>query len=130
MELLNKINDYLKEEKINEKLLVNTVETYIKLLAPLAPHFTEEMWEKLGKTTSIHKEAWPEINEEEMKGGTKDIPVQVNGKLKLCVTVNASDSPDEILNKIKSNEQVIDILSKNAVKKEVYVPGKIFNIVV
>ena len=130
MELLNKINDYLKEEKINEKLLVDTVETYIKLLAPLAPHFTEEMWEKLGKTTSIHKETWPQINEEEMKGGTKDIPVQVNGKLKLCVTVNASDSPDEILNKIKSNEQVIDILSKNNVKKEVYVPGKIFNIVV
>ncbi len=131
MELLNKINDYIKEnDKINEKVFYETIETYIKLLAPLAPHFTEEIWETLGHTTSIHKEKWPEIKENEMKGGTKDIPIQVNGKLKLCVTINVNDSNDEILNKIKSNEQVIDLLSKNNVVKEIYVPGKIFNIVV
>ncbi len=131
MELLNKINDYIRDNnKINEKVFVETVETYIKLLAPLAPHFAEEEWEKLGNLNSVHKQMWPEIKEDEMQGGTKDIPVQVNGKLKLCVTVNVSDTKEEILRKIKSNEQVVGILNNNKVKKEVYVPGKIFNIVV
>ena len=65
-----------------------------------------------------------------MNGGTKDIPVQVNGKLKLCVTVNAEESPEEILEKIKADKKVIEILENNDVVKEIYVPGKIYNIVV
>ncbi len=131
MELLNKINEYNREnEKINEKIVFETVETYLKLLAPLAPHFTEELWESLGNTKSIHKEKWPEINEKEMSGGTKEIPVQVNGKLKVCVTVNANETPDEILAKIKENSKVKELLSNNQVVKEIYVPGKIYNIVV
>ena len=130
MELLNKINEYLRDNEINTSIVKETVETYLKLLAPLAPHFSEEQWERLGKTNSIHLEKWPELNKEEMSGGTKDIPIQVNGKLKTCVTVNVDDSVDDILKAIKSNPQVIEILEKNNVKREVYVPGKIFNIVV
>ncbi len=131
MELLNKINEYIRESKqLNEKIVLETVETYMKLLAPLAPHFAEEQWEKLSKTESIHKQKWPEINKQEMDGGTKDIPVQVNGKLKLCVTVDADMSPEDILKKIKETPKVIEILENNKIKKEIYVPGKIYNLVV
>ena len=131
MEFLNSINKYINENKeINKTVLKEIIETYIKLLAPLAPHFTEEQWEKLGKTTSIHKEDWPIINEKEMQGGTKDIPVQVNGKLKCCVSVDADASAEEILIKIKENEKVKEIFQKNNIKKEIYVPGKIYNLVV
>ena len=131
MELLNKINEYLrKKEKINKKVLIDTLETYIKLLAPLAPHFAEEQWEKLGKTESVHKQVWPKINEEEMNGGTKDIPIQVNGKLKTCVTVNVDANPDEILETIKADPKVKGIFEKNDVKKEIYIPGRIYNLVV
>ena len=131
MELLNKINEYLrKKEKINKKVLIDTLETYIKLLAPLAPHFAEEQWEKLGKTESVHKQVWPKINEEEMNGGTKDIPIQVNGKLKTCVTVNVDANPDEILETIKADPKVKEIFEKNDVKKEIYIPGRIYNLVV
>ncbi len=131
MELLNKINEYLREnDKVNEKILIDTVETYIKLLAPLAPHFTEEQWEKLGKTESIHKQSWPKINEKEMNGGTKKIPIQVNGKLKTCVTVNVDATDDEILNIIKSDSKVKEIFNNNNIKKEIYVPGRIYNLVV
>ena len=65
-----------------------------------------------------------------MNGGTKDIPVQVNGKLKFCVTVDADASPDKILEVIKGSQKVIDIFENNDVVKEIYVPGKIYNIVV
>ncbi len=131
MELLNNMTDYMRDnDNINEKILLDTVTTYIKLLAPLAPHFSEEQWEKLGNKESVHKETWPEINEDEMNGGTKEIPIQVNGKLKLCVTVDADSSPDEILKVIKENAKVKELIETNNIKKEIYVPGKIYNLVV
>ncbi len=131
MELLNEINDYIRENKeVNVEVLENTVTTFVKLLAPLAPHFTEELWHKLGNVDSIHKEAWPEINIQEMNGGTKDIPVQVNGKLKTCVTVPADATSDAILSEIKANPQVKELFEKYKIKKEIYVPGRIYNLVV
>ena len=130
MELSNAISDYLREEKINLKVLNNTIDIFVTILAPLAPHFAEEQWEKLGKEGFVCNEKWPEIIESEMNGGTKDIPIQVNGKLKFCVTVDADASTDKILDVIKSSQKVIDIFENNDVVKEVYVPGKIFNIVI
>ncbi len=131
MELLNKINEYMREnDKVNESLLLETVETYIKLIAPLAPHFSEELWEKLGHTESVHKESWPIVNEKDLNGGTKEIPVQVNGKLKATITVDADITPEEMLDEIKNSKQVKDIYEKYTVKKEIYVPGKIYNLVV
>ena len=130
MELFNKITEYLRNETINTKIACNTIETFIVLLSPLAPHFAQEQWERLNKEGFIYNESWPTIVESEMNGGTKEIPVQVNGKLKLCITVGADETPEEILNKIKSNQQVIEILQGENFIKEIYVPGKIFNIVV
>ena len=130
MELFNKISDYVRENEINAKVACDTIEILITLLAPLAPHFAEEQWEKLGKAGFVYEEKWPTIIESEMNGGTKQIPIQVNGKLKLCVTVEADLNPDEILKQIKNTPQVIELLEKNEVVKEIYVPGKIYNIVV
>lgn len=130
MELSNKISDYIRDENVNIEVLQNVIEIFITLLSPLAPHFTQELWEKIGKEGFVYNEKWPEIIESEMNGGTKKIPVQVNGKLKLCVIVDADASADKVLEAVKADEQVKEILEKNDVVKEVYVPGKIFNIVV
>ena len=65
-----------------------------------------------------------------MNGGTKEIPVQVNGKLKACVTVPADATPEEILKELKNSKQVKDLYEKFDVKKEIYVPGRIYNLVV
>ena len=130
MELFNKISEYIREGEINIKVLENTLEIFVTLLAPLAPHFAEEQWKKLGKEGFVYNQKWPEIIESEMNGGTKDIPVQVNGKLKCCVTVDAEANADEILEKIKNSPKVIEILNKHEVIKEIYVPSKIYNIVV
>lgn len=131
MEYLNKINEYIREsEKVNLKILQEAIETYIKLLAPLAPHFAEEQWEKLGNTQSIYLETWPEVKIEELKGGIIKIPVQVNGKLKTVVEVEENLTQEEILKTIKADEKVKEILNNNTIKKEIYVPKKIFNLVV
>ena len=130
MELLNAINSYLNTDNVNNTIVLNVTETFIKLLAPLAPHFAEEEWHVFGKTTFIYNEEWPTINEKDLKGGTVNIPVQVNGKLKTCVAVDAEINPKDILDIIKKDEKVAKILSENTVKKEIYVPGKILNIVI
>ena len=131
MELSNKIGEYVRQEdKINIKVLENTIETFITLLAPLAPHFAEEQWEKIGKTDFVYNQNWPKINESEMSGGTKEIPVQINGKLKFCITVDSNEEPEKILEIIKSSDKVKEIFESNEVIKEIYVPGRIFNLVV
>ena len=129
MELSNKINEYMKGSEINKKILVETVEILIILLAPLAPHFAEEQWQRLGKKDFVYNQKWPNVSEEELKGGKKDIPIQVNGKLKCCVTVNAELNEKEILELIKKDPKVIKIHEDNEVIKEIYVPGRIYNIV-
>ncbi len=128
MELLNEINDYLKED-VNEKVLKDTVEDYLRLLSPMAPHFTEELWSSLGHNSSIYNEEWPKIKESELSGGTKEIPVQINGKLKFVVSVDADLPADKILEEIKANDDVKKLYDEYDIKKEIYVPGKIYNLV-
>lgn len=130
MELLNAVNTYLTREKVNNSLVINIVENYVRLLAPLAPHFAEELWHELGKTTNVYNEEWPKVNEKELQGGIIKIPVQVNGKLKTTVEVDAEMDKQEMLKIIKQDEKVQKILEGKDVKKEIYVPGKILNIVV
>ena len=131
MELLNSINSYIRDnDKINKKLLIEVIEDFVRLLSPLAPHFAEELWEELGKTQSVYKEEWPKVNEAQLTGGIKEIPVQVNGKLKMCVSVDADATPEEILTAIKSDSKVKELFNKYDVKKEIYVPGRIYNLVV
>lgn len=131
MELLNSINKYTNDnDNINEEVLESTVEDYIRLLAPLAPHFAEEQWQKLGKEQSVHKEEWPRVNEKELNGGTKNIPIQVNGKLRALIPVSTNATAEEILETIKSNYRVTTLLSQYDIKKEIYIPGRIYNIVV
>ena len=130
MELSNAINDYMKEKDINVEILEKTVETLIIVLAPLAPHFAEEEWQKLGKEEFVYNQKWPQVSEKELSGGKKDIPVQLNGKLKFCVSVGAEMSNDEMLEVIKNDERVIKLHENNNVVKDIYVPGRIYNIVV
>ena len=130
MELLNELNNYLRtSENINENLVKECVTDYIKLLAPLAPHFAEELWSKLGNKESIHKEEWPKVNEKELNGGTKQVPIQINGKLKDCISVDAEATNDEILELIKQSPKIVDAYNNFEIKKEIYVPGKIYNLV-
>ena len=130
MELVNGINAYINEGNVNKEVFTNCVEILLKLLAPLAPHFIEEEWSILGKKSSIHNENWPEINEKELQGGNIIIPVQVNGKLKAQVEVSSTLSKEEMLEEVKKDSKVSKLLENNEIVKEIYVPGKILNLVV
>ncbi|MBR2187157.1 MAG: class I tRNA ligase family protein, partial [Lachnospiraceae bacterium] len=104
-----------------------TLETYVILLAPFAPHIAEELWQQLGNKGSVFASSWPEADSEAMKDDTIEVPVQVNGKLKTTLKVSADASKEAVLEEAKA--ALKDRISGNIVK-EIYVPGKIVNLVV
>ena len=104
-------------------------EGFIKLLNPVAPHITEEIWNSvLGNTNTIAYEAWPTYDEEKTINDEINLPIQVNGKLR--ATINISLDTDESIIKEKAHEAVKSHIDGKSVVKEIYVKNKIYNIVV
>ncbi|MBM7684336.1 MAG: leucyl-tRNA synthetase [Epulopiscium sp.] len=125
MEYTNKLANIAKA---SNGLDQETIETLIVLLAPFIPHVAEELWEMTGHTESVFKETWPTYDEQKMKEDTIEIAVQVNGKLRSTIEVDLNESKESVLEKAKALvEGKLD--GKNIVK-EIYVPGKIVNLVV
>ena len=125
MEYSNKLQDIAKTAGGIDK---ETIETYIRLLAPFAPHIAEELWEVYGHTMSVFDKTvgWPAYDEELTKDDEIEIAVQVNGKLRGRITVPAGVSKEDAVSAAK--EALGSKLSGNIIK-EIYVPGKIVNIV-
>ena len=103
-----------------------TVETFIRLLAPFAPHISEELWEEYGHTDSVFHTQWPQADEEAMKDDEIEIPVQINGKTKAVISIPVDISKEDAI--AKGREALGDKLNGTIVK-EIYVPKKIVNIV-
>jgi len=120
------VNEFSSASSINKE----TFETFLKLLAPLAPHLAEELWEKLGHTTSIFAESWPVFDSTLIVDDVVDMGVQVNGKVR--GTISLAPSADEATAKelAFANVNVMKWIDGKEIMKIVYVPGKIFNIVV
>ena len=123
MEYNNKLIELAKKTGGIDK---ETLKTFTILLAPFAPHIGEEIWQQLGGTGSVFHTQWPECDEEAMKDDEIQIGVQVNGKARGVVTIPADASRDVALAAAK--EAVADKITGTIVK-EIYVPGKIINIV-
>lgn len=130
MELLNEISKYSQEKKINREIYKEVVSGYIKLIAPFAPHFAEEMWEKLGNKESVHMQSWCVCDEGKLTLDTMHIPVQINGKLKAVVDVPSSADAEEIKKLVKEDAQIARLIEGKNIVKEIYVPKKICNIIV
>lgn len=124
MEYTNKLIDIAKKEGGVDKV---TLDTIVTLLAPFAPHIAEELWEVLGHKESVFvNNPWPEYDEAEMKDDTIEIAVQINGKMKGKVTIPADADQDTAIAAAK--ETLGDKFPENIVK-QIYVPGRIINIV-
>ena len=122
MEYNNKLMELSKKSGVDKE----TLETYIILLAPFAPHVSEELWEQFGHTDSVFHATWPEYDEEAMKDDDIEIPVQINGKTRAVISISADASKDEAI--AAGKEAVADKLTGTIVK-EIYVPKIIINIV-
>lgn len=124
MEFTNKI---VAEAKNIGGVDRDTLETIITLLAPFTPHICEELWQMVGNTESVFKNKWCTYDEEKMKDSTIEIALQINGKVKGSLKIEADANKDNVLALAK--EILSDKLEGLNIIKEIYVPGRIVNIV-
>ena len=123
MEYNNKFVELTKTTGVDKE----TLKTAVILLAPFAPHVGEELWELLGGTDSVFHQTWPEYDHETMKDDEKEIAVQINGKTRVTVTIAVDASKEDAI--AKGKEALGARLEGLNIIKEIYVPGRIINIV-
>lgn len=102
----------------------------VKLIAPVAPHLAEELWEHLGETDSVFNSTWPEYNDEMTEEDKFELVVQINGKVRGKVCVDFDINEEEALQKAKSVKNIKSHLEDKKIIKEIYVPKKLVNFVV
>ena len=103
-------------------------EGFLKLLNPIAPHITEELWNMLGHDNTISYEPWPIYDESKTIDDEIELPVQVNGKLKATVAISLNEDENSIKEKVHSALE--GKLDGKSIVKEIYVKNKIYNVVV
>lgn len=117
-------------ENNKEKVGKDVLERMILLLAPLAPHISEELWEKMGHQGSIFKEKWPEADAELIKENEVEIIVQINGKMRDKITVPAAADQDKIIELAKVLPVVQQWIDNKPIKKTIYIQGRLINFVI
>lgn len=136
MELVNATGDYLRKNSAedraaNAELVAfdkEIAEVIVKLLAPMAPHWAEELWQDvLDNETSVHKEAWPEFDPNAAKASEVELAVQVNGKVKAKITV-ASDAAEDAIRET-ALEAIAGATAGKDIKKVIVIPGRLVNVV-
>ncbi len=106
------------------------LEAYIVMLAPMAPHITEEIWRALGHENSVHLESWPKFDPELTKEEEHEIPLQVNGKIRDRIMIAVGTAENEVIAKALANNAVQTSLAGRQPKKTIYVKDRLVNIVV
>ena len=127
MEFLNALNQYM-QGPINKAFLKECLNSFVLVLAPFAPHFSEELWESLGHTESAFKEQWPAFDETVLANKDKVIVVQVNGKVRAKLEV--SPDTDKATIEQMALKEVTSYTDGHEILKTIYVPNKLVSIVI
>ncbi len=128
MELVNGIYDL--KASADKGTVAHAIETLLLLLAPFAPHLTEELWHRIGHTESIHLQSWPSYDPAALVLDEVEIAVQVNGKVRARLTVPAQADKTEVEQLVLADERVRAFVDGKTVRKVIVVPGKLVNVVV
>ena len=120
---------FVNEANKAKALPVEYVKGFVQLVAPIAPHLAEEIWEKLGSAEGISYVAWPSYDETYLVEDEVEVIFQVNGKLKSRAKVSASLSKDELTDVAMQDEKIKEEIEGKTIRKVIAVPGKLVNIV-
>lgn len=124
--LMSLLNDFNSQGKITAA----DFKTFLILLNPVAPHITEELWQICGFEGMLHESKWPVYDEEKTIEEQIEMPIQINGKVRGTIMVPVDSTEDMIKEKIRENENLMRYLEGKQIVKEIFVKGKIYNIVV
>lgn len=129
MEFRTAIANYQKGKNRSSEYEKAVLVDFVKLLAPLAPHYMEEVWSRFGNTDSIFNVKWPEFDEAKTISKEIEVVVQINGKIKARIMIPANAEKDVMIDIAKSNETIAKELEGKNIIKEIAVPNKLVNIV-
>ena len=130
MEFTNHLGRVKETGAVTPSAWAEAIRALLLLLAPTAPHLTEELWQRLGYPYSIHNQSWPEWNEELARDEEATLVVQVNGKLRDRITVPLSITEAEAKSLAMASQRVKAYLEGRELLKTIYVPGRLVNLVV
>ena len=130
MEFINALSKYTQEKEMNLDFLKDVVSDYLRLLAPFAPHFSEEQWNLLGNSYSIFNEAWPKFDPKALVQDEVEIAIQVNGKIKNKIMVSSDLDEEGIKAAALADEKIIASTEGKTVVKVIVIKGRLVNIVV
>jgi leucyl-tRNA synthetase len=128
--LMELVRDYEPTKIVNNELNDFVILKTVQLIAPMAPHMAEEMWETCGQASSVFKSEWPEYDPDAVIGDTIEIAVQVNGKLRDTIRVPADASQEAVEKAAFQSQRITAHVEGKQVVKKIYVKGRILNIVV
>jgi leucyl-tRNA synthetase len=129
MELVNAMYKYESASLINLTYYEEVVKTLIKIIAPFAPHFAEDMWQELGLAYSVHNQIWPQYKEEELVKDTIEIAVQVNSKIKHKISIDSSLNEKEVEEVILKNHEIMAFVGDKTIKNVIVIKGRLVNII-
>ncbi|HLZ59937.1 MAG TPA: class I tRNA ligase family protein, partial [Ktedonosporobacter sp.] len=121
--------EYLNSLETRRDVTHEELQTLLVLLAPLAPYITEELWEQMGNSGSIHATSWPTFDPEAIRVDVITLAVQVNGRVRDRIEVAYNASEEDIKWLALSSEKVRRLIAGQVVRKTIYVPGRLVNIV-
>lgn len=117
-------NEFDKEE-----ISIEEYRTFLKLLAPFAPHFAEELWAVIGSRKSIYFEMWPEYDSKLIEAGEYDLVIQINGKMRDKIKISKKLGKLEVENIVLKREAVLKYIGGAQIKKIIFIPNRIINVV-
>jgi leucyl-tRNA synthetase len=126
---IREFTNYLLEEKLPSNIFKEGIEATLKLLNPIVPHITEELWQHLGHKQQLVETAWPVANQEYLVNDVVVVAIQINGKMRGTVEVPANSNQEHVESVAKELGSVKQQLDGKSVKKIIYVPNKIINII-
>lgn len=130
MECINELYKIKVEDKYSSVEWQWALETLNQLLAPFAPHISEELWHQLGQEDSIHTSAWPAFDESLLQESQVTVVVQINGKLRAEISLDNGSTEEVAVASAKQNPKVATYLDGHTIRKTIYVPNKLVNFVV
>ena len=113
-----------------DSINIETVKSFIIIMNPFMPHLAQELWELIGETNELTYQAWPEYDKDLIISDEIVIPIQINGKRRSEITISIEQSEDEVIKKAKLDDKIASYLKNTTVIKEIYIKGKILNIVI
>jgi len=130
MELSNDLIKYEQSDESNKEVCNEGLKAMLKLLSPIVPHITQELWTALGNNNLIMNESWPIVDSEALIETKKEIIVQINGKLRGRIIIDVEFSESQINNIIKEDKQIYKYLENQDIKKIIYIKNKLINYVI